>query len=242
MDTMNIVIIGAGRAGRSFATALETTHRVTLMHHDDVPPAFDADTDVVVLCVPDDAIAATSRRLVVDPDTVVAHVAGSRGLDVLAGHRRVGSLHPLAALSSPDVGARRLRGGVFCVEGDDRLLELVASLGGRTLRVAPEARTLYHATAVSAANHLVALLAHVEALANAAGLVLEDFLALSRQALEDVAASGPAAALTGPASRGDHATLAAHVGAIPLAERDTYLALAQRALRVAQERGPSCSD
>ncbi len=234
---MNIVIVGAGRAGLSFATALRDVHQVSVLHHDELAPVVDA--DLVLLCVPDDHIAATARALRVGRDTVVAHVAGSRGLEVLAGHRRVASLHPLAALSSPEVGARRLRGGVYCVEGDALVDEVVASLGGRLVSVARQSRTLYHATAVSAANHLVALAAHVEVLARGCGLSLADFLPLSAQALEDVSAVGPLAALTGPASRGDVETLAAHVAAVPPEEREVYQTLSQRARRLAATGRPT---
>lgn len=233
MALMKILIVGAGRAGTSFAAALGERHDVTLVHHDELPRVVDA--DVALLCVPDDAIGAVAARLVSAPHTVVAHVAGSRGLDVLGNHAHVGSVHPLLTMPDAHRGAYRLHGGVFAVEGDDLLNDVVTSLGGRAIRVAPEQRTLYHATAVSAANHLVALMAHVHTLATAAGLDLHDFLALARQALDDVVALGPFAALTGPASRGDVATIDAHERAVPEEERDTYRALAQRARRVFEE-------
>lgn len=238
---MNIAIVGAGRAGSSFAAALDAHHRVTVVHHGDLDENALTTADVVLLCVRDDAIAATSRRLRVSSRTVVAHVAGSRGLDVLAGHARVGSLHPLATLPDALIGARRLRGGVYALEGDELLVELVASLDGRVIRVAPGQRALYHATATAAANHLVALLGHVAVLASATGLDPHDFLALAQQALEDVTRVGPARALTGPASRGDVATLEAHRRAVPLEERATYAVLAQRARRLAREGSLPCS-
>ncbi len=230
---MNISIVGAGRAGRSFAAALGEDHEVALVHHGQLP--LDIDADLVLLCVPDDAIAPTSRQVRVSHG-VVAHVAGSRGVDVLAGHARVGSLHPLVTMPDATIGARRLRGGVFCVEGDALLDEVVASLGGRTIAVTSTKRTLYHATAASAANHLVALMGSVQALAGAAGLDLRDFLALAQQSLDDVVALGPARALTGPASRGDAITIRAHLEAIADSERATYAALAERATRLAATR------
>jgi predicted short-subunit dehydrogenase-like oxidoreductase (DUF2520 family) len=234
MAIMKILIVGAGRAGTSFAAALGDLHQVTLVHHDELPSFVDA--DLVLLCVPDHAIGAVAADLQTSLNTVVAHVAGSRGLDVLAHHWRVGSLHPLVTMPGAHRGAQRLRGGVFAVEGDNLLNDVVASLGGRVIAVPSELRTIYHATAAAAANHLVALLGHVQSLATAAGLDLHDFLPLARQAFDDVVSLGPAAALTGPASRGDLATIDAHLEAMPHEERATYRALAERALRLADAR------
>ena len=231
MAEMKIVIIGAGRAGSSFATALSTSHDVTLVHHNDVPHC--EGVDLVLLCVPDDAIELVSNALEVPASTVVAHVAGSRGLEVLRRHSRVGSLHPLLTMPNARVGAERLRGGVYCVNGDEVLNEVVTSLEGRRIEVTQDRRALYHATAASAANHLVALMAQVQSLAQSAQLELRDFLPLAHQALEDVANLGPRGALTGPAARGDAATLEAHLRALPDDERATYGALAHRAQRLA---------
>jgi len=190
----------------------------------------------VLLTVPDDAIAAVAARLVVREGQVVAHAAGSRHLDVLAPHPRVGALHPLVPLPSPERGAERLVGATYSVAGDPRVDEVVASLGGRVLRLSDAQRTTYHATASVAANHLVTLMGHVEELARSAGLTLEDFLPLAQLALGDVAELGPDAALTGPASRGDMATIDAHLAAIPERERSTYVALANAAFELAERR------
>jgi predicted short-subunit dehydrogenase-like oxidoreductase (DUF2520 family) len=82
----------------------------------------------------------------------------------------------------------------------------------------------------------VALMGHVEALAESAGLSFEDFLPLIQQALSDVVALGAQRALTGPASRNDMATIDAHLAAIPEAERSTYVALANAAFELAEQR------
>ncbi|MBW4029206.1 MAG: DUF2520 domain-containing protein [Acidobacteria bacterium] len=240
MAIVKILIVGAGRAGTSFAAALDPRHDVTLIHHGELGGVVDA--DLVLLCVRDDAIEATSRRVVAPAHTVVAHVAGSRGLDVLADHVRVGSMHPLVTMPDAERGAQRLRGGVFAVEGDALVRELVASLGGRVITVAAGQRVRYHAAAAAAANHLVALMGHVETLASASGVDVGDFVGLAQQALDDVARVGPSRALTGPAARGDVATIAAHLASLPPDERATYEVLAERAQRLATRGVVSCTD
>jgi predicted short-subunit dehydrogenase-like oxidoreductase (DUF2520 family) len=232
---MKIAIVGTGRAGSSFARALrDAGHEVELHHHGE-HDRFD-DIDLILLCVPDDAIAVVANEIPPSSRYVLAHVAGSRTLDVLAGHSRVGSMHPLVAMPSGEVGARRLVGATYCVSGDDLVRHVVASLHGRAITLSDDQRTLYHATATVASNHVVALLGQVQRLAQRAGLSLEDFLSLSRQAIEDVAALGPEGALTGPASRGDVATIDAHLHALPDEERATYVALANAAFELAEKR------
>jgi len=232
---MNIAIVGAGRAGTSFAIALRRVgHDVTVVHHDELDQL--ASPEVVLLCVPDDALALVASELAVRENQVVAHAAGSRTLDVLAPHPRVGSLHPLVALPDAERGAERLIGATYSVAGDAVVNALVASLHGRVLRLNDDQRTAYHATAAVASNHVVALMGHVRALAEHAGLSLDDFLPLAQLALNDVAELGPDAALTGPASRGDMATIDAHLAAIPESERSTYVAMANAAFELAERR------
>ena len=232
---MNIAIVGAGRAGTSFAAALgDAGHDVRLLHHDELDAVDDA--EVVMLCVPDDAIAEVAGELEPLSSRVVVHVAGSRGLSEVARHPRAGFLHPLVVLSSNDVGASRLHGALFSVGGDVVVNDLVASLEGRPFRLRDDQRAAYHATATVAANHLVALLGHVEILADAAGLTFDDFVPLIHQALSDVEERGATRALTGPASRSDFATIDAHLAAIPDSERATYVALARAAFELAEQR------
>jgi predicted short-subunit dehydrogenase-like oxidoreductase (DUF2520 family) len=232
---MKITLVGAGRAGLSLFDALgDVGHQVRLVHHDEVDCV--EESDLIILCVPDDTIEAVSNELSVSENTVVAHVAGSRGLKELSKHSRRAFMHPLAALPTREVGTTRLRGALYSVGGDQLVDEVVASLGGRAVHLSDEERVLYHATASVTANHLVALLGHARVLAESAGLSLEDFLPLAQQALDDVRALGVDEALTGPASRADMATIDAHLAALPASERSTYVALANAAFELAEQR------
>jgi predicted short-subunit dehydrogenase-like oxidoreductase (DUF2520 family) len=189
--------------------------------------------DLLVLAAPDRAIGGVAAGIDPDPDTVVVHLAGSLGLDVLAGHARPAALHPLVALPDAETGAARLTGGPwFAVAGDPLVEQVVADLRGQAVTVADEDRTRYHAAAVIASNHLVALLGQVERVAPQ-GVPLEAFLALVRGTVDNVAALGPAAALTGPVARGDWATVERHVAALPEDERPAYEAMVAQARRLA---------
>lgn len=235
---MNITIVGAGRAGSSFAKAFRKVgHNVRLIHHDDVgQPGVLGEPELVVLAVPDDAIANLATAIPLSDAYVVAHVAGARGLAELGAHARVGFFHPLAALPTPSVGAERLLGALYSVGGDAAIGDVVASLHGRAIRLNDEQRVIYHAAATVASNHLVALLAHVGELASSVGLTLEDFLPLAQQALDDVSRLGVGRALTGPASRGDMATIDAHLDAIAPTLRPAYVAMANAAFELAEQR------
>ena len=228
-------VIGPGRAGRSLAAALDRAGWTVdgfLGRGDDVAGAA-AGVDLLVIATPDDAVASVAAAVAPVPTTVVAHLAGSLGLDVLAPHRRRAAVHPLVALPDAELGALRLVGAWFAVAGDPMADHVVAALGGRGFTVADDDRAVYHAAAVIASNHLVVLLGQVERVAAAAGVPLEAYLDLVRATVDNVAELGPVPALTGPAARGDLATVRRHIEAMAADERALYEALAAEARRLA---------
>ena len=231
-----IRIVGPGRAGTSLAGALSARGWDVvgfLGRHDDVSHAA-RDVDVLVIATPDDAVATVAAAVLPQATTTVLHLSGSLGLDALAPHARRAALHPLVPLPNAAVGTQRLGEGVtFAVAGDPLARLMVESLGGRMVEVADADRAAYHAAACIAANHVVALLGQVERVAASVGLDVEAFLPLTRAAVDDVAALGPRRALTGPAVRGDWATLSRHLDALPANERAGYQAGAALATQLA---------
>jgi predicted short-subunit dehydrogenase-like oxidoreductase (DUF2520 family) len=244
------VIVGTGRAGGSFARALTgagwvvtavparpilagTSDLVDLASHV-------ATADVVIVAVADHAIAAVAAVLPTS-NAVYAHVSGASDLDVLRPHRRVGSLHPLMSLPDADTGARRLRAHcTFAVAGDPLLRDVVRSLDGEAVEIAPAQRPLYHAAATIAANHLTALCAQVEGLAAEVGVPIDAYWSMMKNTLDNVAEHGAAAALTGPASRADWSTVRAHLAALPTDhDRQLYLACCRAAARMAGHELPA---
>jgi predicted short-subunit dehydrogenase-like oxidoreductase (DUF2520 family) len=241
-------IIGPGRAGMSVASALVAAgHEVAgFVSSGDDPADAAKGVDVLILAVPDRRIAEVARRVRPVSSTAVMHLSGSQGLEVLAPHQRRASMHPLVPMPTPDVGAARLSAGAtFAVAGDPVATELARSIGGRTVTVRDENRAAYHAAAAIAANHVVALMGQVARIAESIGLDLDVFLGLSRAALADVETLGPEAALTGPAARGDTATLARHRAALAPQERAGYdagVALARRLVEASAARTDPVED
>lgn len=238
-------IVGTGRAGGSFARVLADLGwqvAAPVAHGDDLAGVAGG-TDLVLLAVPDRTVTEVAAEIAPSAGALVVHVAGSLGLDALAGHPRRGALHPLVSLPDPSTGASRLVAGAwFAVAASDddgraMLSSLVAAMGGHEVAVADEARVAYHAAAVVASNHLVALCGQIERIAASTGVPVEAFLSLADQTLAGVAELGPAAALTGPVRRGDWGTVRRHLEGIDPDERPGYAAVAELAARLAGDVG-----
>lgn len=231
----HVRIVGPGRAGTALALALTNAGwgvGPMLGRGDDLADAA-AGVDLLVLATPDGEIRPVAKAVRPVETTVVAHLSGALGLDVLAPHRRRAAIHPLVALPTPELGAKRLVGGWFAVAGDQRARDVVRALGGRSFEVADADRAAYHAAAVIASNHLVALLGQVERLAAEVGVPMEAYLDLAADTLANVVELGAAEALTGPAARGDEATIRRHLRALPADERRAYRGMVDAARRLA---------
>jgi predicted short-subunit dehydrogenase-like oxidoreductase (DUF2520 family) len=263
---VDIALVGPGRAGTAVALALVgARHRVVAVAGRDVDgqstrraaarldaPAVTIDdvgrgAGLVVIATPDDAVAASASAVApsLEPGALVVHLSGALGLDVFAALAavrsdvQVGALHPLQTIPFADT---RLAGAWAAVAGPPLVGELARELGMHPIEVADGDRAAYHAAAVVASNHLVALLGQVERLADAAGVPFGAFEPLAREAVDHAFAVGPAAALTGPVARGDVSTVTKHLEVIADAERRAYRALADEARRLADRDDPALEE
>jgi len=194
-------VIGAGgRVGSAVAARLR--ERAVAVGGDE--------PELVLLCVPDAAIADAARTL--EPGPWVAHVSGATQLAALAPHERCFSVHPLQTFTKVR-GAEQLDGAWAAVtaETDDAravALWLAETLGLRPFELADSARTLYHAGAVFASNYVVTMQRAASLLFESAGAPPEALEPLMRRTIEN------GFELTGPISRGDWSTVNAHRAAI----------------------------
>jgi predicted short-subunit dehydrogenase-like oxidoreductase (DUF2520 family) len=219
------------------------------------PPLAARGAEVVIIGTPDDLIEPTASSLAdegaLGEGQTAIHLSGATSLDALSAPRAAGaevlSLHPLQTFPDVDAALARIPGSGIAVtalsEAGYVLGERLArDVGGRSFRLADEVKPTYHAAAVFASNYLVAITALADELFRDAGMPepAELFLPLQRATLDNVAAMGPAAALTGPAVRGDAGTVAANLEALAKHAPEAlpaYIALADVALHLGHRSG-----
>jgi predicted short-subunit dehydrogenase-like oxidoreductase (DUF2520 family) len=197
----NVHVIGSGRVGSAVTTRLRERG----------VGVGDDDPDVVLLCVPDAAIADASRCLA--PGRAwVGHVSGATPLAALEPHERRFSVHPLQTFDRSGDPAQ-LDGAWAAITGDTEealavARELAELLGLQPFELKDGDRTLYHAGAVFASNYLVTL----ERAAVRLGVPAEGLVPLMTRTIEN------GFQLTGPIARGDWSTVEAHKQAIRAAD------------------------
>jgi predicted short-subunit dehydrogenase-like oxidoreductase (DUF2520 family) len=200
MQIDKVQIVGAGRVGSALAARL--AERGVVLDADD--------PQLVLLCVPDRAIADVARSIA--PGPWIAHVSGATPLTALEPHRQRFSVHPLQTFTMAR-GAEQLDGAWGAITADDgegllRARWLAAELGLRAFEVADERRALYHAGAAMASNYMVTLFRAASRALQAAGAPPEALIPLMRRTIEN------GFDLTGPIARGDRATIEAHLRAL----------------------------
>jgi predicted short-subunit dehydrogenase-like oxidoreductase (DUF2520 family) len=198
----------------------------------------DREPELVLLCIPDRAIAEVAQRTPTGP--WIAHVSGATPLAALEPHERRFSMHPLQTFTRSK-GAEQLDGAWAAVSADrddGRLVGvwLAGILGLRPFELDDAGRAAYHAGAAIASNYLVTLRRAAGALLEAAGAPPEALDPLMRRVIEN------GFELTGPIARGDWETVERHIDVIR-AERpeleELYLVLARLTAAVAGREMPS---
>src|SRR6266540_3786764 len=188
---MDVAVIGAGRVGTALAVRLlDAGHRIVAVSgRGGIVDRAARYLSGVPIRPPPIAARGTEVVIIGTPDDLIEPTASSLADESALGEGQT-AIHLSGATSLGALSAPR-------------------DAGGRSFRLADEAKPIYHAAAVFASNYLVAITALAEELFRDAGIPepAELFLPLQRATLDNVAAIGPAAALTGPAVRGDAGTV-----------------------------------
>jgi predicted short-subunit dehydrogenase-like oxidoreductase (DUF2520 family) len=242
-----VAVVGAGAVGTALALRLADrgypvravlsrtpdearalADRVGAAVGTDDAAALPADVRLVLLCVPDDAIAAGADRLAALDHpwarTVVGHTSGARTAAVLAPLAGRGaatfSAHPLQTFA-PGTGPGAFDDIVVAVEGGEEGVRagtgLARRLGARPVVLSAAEKARYHCAAALASNGLVALMGVVQEILSSAGVEGEAaalMAPLVEQTWANLKTGAPEGVLTGPVARGDRETVAAHLEAL----------------------------
>ncbi|HET6969462.1 MAG TPA: DUF2520 domain-containing protein [Ornithinibacter sp.] len=258
---LTVGVVGAGRVGAVLGAALARAgHHVTgvsavseasLARAADLLPGVPvrevpevvADAELVLLAVPDDALAGLVAGLSAtgawQAGQIVVHTSGRHGVTVLEPTRRHHvlplALHPAMTFTGTAMDLDRLTECCFGVTTDDVLRPvaeaLVVEMGAEPVWVAEADRGAYHAALAHGANHLVTLTSEAMELLSGAGVAEPRRVLgpLMRAALDNALRLGDAA-LTGPVARGDVGTVEDHLRELDRLSpeiRRTYVALAR---------------
>ncbi|MEA2516866.1 MAG: hypothetical protein QOG16_704 [Actinomycetota bacterium] len=221
------LLLSAGNAPQAIASRSQLSAQrasslldAPVVDLDDLP-----DVDVALIGAGDEAIRSIAKQLG-SKARVAIHFAGAYGLEPLQPVIESGAwacaLHPVQACPDISTAIDRLPGsawGVTCTwparQWAHRLI--AEQLNGTPIDVGEEARPIWHAAAVSTSNGIAALMAVGERLLASIGLAEPEQILgpLARGTVDNaIAGGGGAATLTGPAIRGDAATVARHLDAI----------------------------
>jgi predicted short-subunit dehydrogenase-like oxidoreductase (DUF2520 family) len=272
---MKVSVIGAGRLGgalaialakkdyeienlgtRNYKTAEKIANSLNTMPKILFPNEFsEINSDVILIATQDSEIKNVAdlleKKLKTKPQ--IFHTSGSLSSEILkklksAGFQ-IGSIHPLVSISDAFHGAERFAGAYFCIEGDEAAIKtaetIVEKLGGKSFFVQTKFKALYHASAVMACGHLVALVDAAIEMLSKCGLDNTDakkiLLPLIKSTVENLEHQTPADALTGTFSRADSETLGKHLEilnkTVSTEILEIYLQLGKRSLDLAEAKG-----
>lgn len=205
------------------------------------------DSKLIVVATADPEIQNAGRQLLrfASRGQIVVHTSGSLASDVLDDLAKLGcetgSFHPLVAISDSVAGAERFKDAFFCVEGSKSAVKagrkLARDLGGRSFTIAKDKKPLYHASAVTAAGHVVALFDCALEMLTKCGVSRAEaskiLLPLIKSSVGNLEDQTPERALTGTFARLDIEAFERHLNALshlPGELGDIYMVLAKHSL------------
>jgi len=176
---------------------------------------FPDSSKVIIVAVPDHKLKDVLNRIQCSSDTLVAHTAGSFGLDVFPPHiSRRGVFYPLQTFSKNRTV--NFNGLPFLLESSDEeyteiLRKLAESVTGRVYVTEHEKRRMIHLAAVFVCNFTNHMLTEGKLISEKADVPFDIFHPLIQETISKAMESGPENSQTGPAVRNDRNTIEKHM-------------------------------
>lgn len=228
----NISFIGAGRVGSSLCREMfHVGYKIDLIVSEGESngmqladlcnaqwssiPEFPASSKVILVAVPDHKLKAVLAAISCNPVTIVAHTAGSIGMDVFpAKISRKGVFYPLQTFSK-DRNVDFTNIPLLIESSDEKTFEtlslIAGSLSSSVYGVSTPQRRMLHLAAVFANNFTNHMLVQGREIAMKAGFPFEILTPLIQETISKALESGPENSQTGPAIRNDRNTIEKHL-------------------------------
>lgn len=208
-----ISIVGKGNVATHLYEAFKNKVDVVMVNPhtlEDLP----THSDIIIVCVSDNAIEEVASRLP-QSNAIVVHTSGSMPMDILHSHTKFyGVMYPLQTFTK----------GVFLnyeeipvfIEGmnDDvvKKLKTIAALFSKDIREADSvSRLKLHIASVFACNFINALARISKDLMDESGIDFSALKPLMKQTINKLDVLSPKEAQTGPAVRGDSMVINRHL-------------------------------
>lgn len=234
----------------------ERTHKIAEIINSKVLPTDKVSqihSDLIFITTQDAEIENVSADLArnLKNKPVILHTSGSQSSEILDELKSIdcptGSFHPLVSISDPFIGQSHFQKAYFCIEGTENALKagkmLAEALGGKSFQIESEKKALYHAAAVTACGHLVALfdvsLELMEKCGLEKSLASEILMPLIESTIENLKIQSTENALTGTFARADFEVFQKHLAAMQknVSENavEIYLQLGLRSLKLTEK-------
>lgn len=171
--------------------------------------------DIIIVAVPDHRLNEVLAQIKCTDNTIVAHTAGSFGLEVFPAHiKKTGVFYPLQTFSKGRT--IRFKDLPFLLEASGKetaaVLEYLAgSIGGKAHFLSVDQRKMLHLSAVFVNNFTNYMLTAGEEITSKAGLSFELLVPLIKETIAKALETGPEKSQTGPAVRNDLNTIEKHI-------------------------------
>jgi predicted short-subunit dehydrogenase-like oxidoreductase (DUF2520 family) len=230
---IRLVLVGTGNVSKAIAKAVLETKNIRLVHvigrrkelSADFPTKVSYDTklddlpgcDLVLLTVQDHMIESVSSQLVSNK-AVVAHTSGASDINLLSDHKNIGVMYPLQSFSEKsclDWEKIPICWEARTPKARNTIREFAQSIGAKKIvSLDLNQRTLLHLGAVLVNNFSNSLYEQTYQLFKKHPLDFDLLKPLIQETSLKINEQTPEESQTGPARRGDRATIEKHLSLI----------------------------
>jgi predicted short-subunit dehydrogenase-like oxidoreductase (DUF2520 family) len=228
-----ITLIGSGNVATNLAHAFDkvghTIHQVISLniehakilaskfgaYYGDTTSEFYLDSDYILICVNDDAIAQALKLIPDKARAVICHTSGSSDMNSLSERLgEYGVLYPLQSLRKEEI--KELLEIPMMVEGNtslakQKISELADTISNKVIETSSEQRLKYHLAAVFANNFTNLMYTIADDYLSKEGLDFDHLLPLVQETAQRLKKAKAQNWQTGPAKRGDNNVIAKHI-------------------------------